>query len=868
LFFVLRSPFFVLRYLDRAVSTPSRLVSVAVPVPALDLLTYRVPDGVAVPPCGARVLVPLGARRVTGIVTAHAPGGVQPEVVRDLADVLDAGAFLPDSIVGLAAWVAEYYACGPGDAMSAAMPPFAWVESELRVRSTEPGRAQPAAAGRATLRSSVLALLGDGAWTPVRSLAYQLEHAGTGRRGRPVPVRAAVRLLQAAGLVEVEDVLTGRSSAFRTARIAAITAAGQSALEALQDTADAGSQKSGKGGETVAVGRALGPKQRDALAALAGVPGGLDLAALRDRTLTADVVQRLAARGLVTIRTERVERDPFEGSVVVAPDAGANHGTHELTTEQAEALARLSELAARGTFATALVHGVTGSGKTELYLRLADQVRNAGRSVLVLVPEIGLTPALAGIFRSRFGDRLAIQHSGLSDGERHDQWHRIRRGDVDVVVGTRSAVFAPLASLGLVIVDEEHDGSYKQDENPRYNGRDVAIVRAKREGALAVLGSATPSLESYHNAASGRYALVTMARRVLDRPLAQVSVVNMREEYAREGPDVVLSRALVEAIQARLERGQQVLVLLNRRGYATAVFCRQCANRLECPNCSVSLTIHAGSKGVRRGRCHYCNYSVAVPAACPHCAAPYLEQTGFGTERVEQEVKAVVPGARVARLDRDTIRRRGAAAELLGRFARGEIDVLVGTQMIAKGHDFPRVTLVGVVSADVGLGLADFRAGERTFQLLTQVVGRAGRGEERGEAIIQTLFPEHYSIRHACRQDYPAFFEEELAFRRAMRYPPAVSLVNGIVRAPTLQAAMQDAATIVQRLQQAAGGSDVRVLGPAPAPFVKLRGEHRAQFFVKSANRPAVRAAIRQVLDGVPDLRRRLVIDVDPMSVL
>jgi primosomal protein N' (replication factor Y) len=391
-------------------------------------------------------------------------------------------------------------------------------------------------------------------------------------------------------------------------------------------------------------------------------------------------------------------------------------------------------------------------------------------------------------------------------------------------------------------------------------------MRAKRENALVVLGSATPSLESYHNALNGRYGLVELKKRVLDRPLAAVTVVNMRDEFAERGPDVVLSQALFDAVGARLSRSEQVLILLNRRGLASAVFCRQCAGTIDCPNCSVSLTIHTGPRDTRRARCHYCNYSTLVPKACPTCAAPYLEQAGFGTERVEQEIAAAFPRARVARLDRDTIRKRGAAAALLSDFAAGRIDVLVGTQMIAKGHDFPRVTLVGVISADVGLGLADFRAAERTFQLLTQVVGRAGRGEEAGEAIVQTLYPEHYSIRHARRQDYQAFFEEELAFRRAMQYPPFVALTNGIVRAPQLARAMTDAATIVQGLRQL--GTDFRVLGPAPAPFVKLRGEHRAQFFVKASKRAAAREALRAVLDTQPDLRRRIAIDVDPMTVL
>jgi primosomal protein N' (replication factor Y) len=510
---------------------------------------------------------------------------------------------------------------------------------------------------------------------------------------------------------------------------------------------------------------------------------------------------------------------------------------------------------------------VTGSGKTEVYLRLAGIVRASGRTALMLVPEIALTPAVASALRRVFAERVAIQHSGLSDGERHDQWQRIRRGDIDVVVGTRSAVFAPLAHIGLIVIDEEHDASYKQDESPRYNGRDIAIVRGQRAGALVVLGSATPSMESYHRALSGKYDRVVLERRVLDRPLASVTVVDMREEYAALGPDVIVSRALSEAIRQRLERREQAIVLLNRRGFATAVFCRQCAGTLDCPNCSVSLVVHGDGSTASRARCHYCNYSVRVPGQCSLCAGPYLEQAGFGTERVEAEVKRLFPDARVARLDRDAVRRRGALTELLTRFRTGAVDVLVGTQMIAKGHDFPRVTLVGVVSADVGLGLADFRASERTFQLLTQVAGRAGRGDQVGEAIVQTLYPAHHSVQLACRQDYPAFYERELHFRRSMRYPPTVALVNVVVRSRTFAGAMDDAADLVQQLR-AGGDRDFQVLGPAPAPIGRLRGEYRAQLLIKGANRKRMRESLVAILAKRPDIARRTVVDVDPQTVL
>ena len=752
-------------------------VHVAVPVPGLDLLTYAVPEGMATPAVGARVVVPLGTRVVTGIVIERGvrPLSVQVEV-KPLRQVLDEGAFVPEEVVALARWTAEYYAAGVGDTIPALLPPMA--------------------------------------------------------RG-------------------------GRADAHKTTRMAAITATGMEAI-----------------GASVVRG-----KQREGLELLSGAPTGMATSALSARGIAADAISRLAKHGYISLRNDRVDRDPFAGSdpkfavdaqkgVRPHPErAGSRSGSdpRPLTAEQTAAVARLRALAETGAFHVALLHGVTGSGKTEIYLRLAADVRARGRRVLMLVPEIALTPAMASVFREAFGDRVAIQHSGLSDGERHDQWQRIRRGEIDVVVGTRSAVFAPIEQVGLIVVDEEHDGSYKQEESPRYNGRDVAIVRGQRAGALVVLGSATPSMESYHNAVTGRYERVVLERRVLDRPLAAVTVVDMREEYAAEGPDVILSRALRDGIRARVARGEQALVLLNRRGFATAVFCRQCAGTLDCPNCSVSLVVH-GDGHSRRARCHYCNYTARVPIVCPLCAGPYLEQAGFGTERVEAEVAAACPGARVARLDRDAIRRKGSLAALLSKFRDGEIDVLVGTQMIAKGHDFPRVTLVGVVSADVGLGLADFRASERTFQLLTQVAGRAGRGERLGEAIVQTLYPGHYSIQLACRQDYPAFYEREMQFRRAMKYPPLVSLVNTVVRSRTFAGAMDDAADVVQKVREADG--QIRVLGPAPAPLGKLRGEYRAQLLIKGTNRKRIRERLQAALAARPDLQKRIVVDVDPMSVL
>ena len=741
-----------------------RFISVAVPVPFLDQLTYRVPESLESPPVGARVHVPVGSRTVTGCVVEHGLNGAVPDGLKEIVDVVDREPFLPPHVVELCRWVADYYLAGIGDAIAAAMPPGA--------RRT--------------------------------------------------------------------------ASGFKLRRVAALTAHG---MAFVQDPASGG----------------ITGKQRNALEAFVGATTALPLADLRDRGVTADVIGRLAARGLVTISAEADERDPFERSTLTGhePESAAR----QLTTEQADALSVLGPLAESGAFKVALLHGVTGSGKTEIYARLAGLVQQRGRQTLLMVPEIALTPSVAAIFRRAFGDRVAIQHSALSDGERHDQWHRIRRGEVDVVVGTRSAVFVPLSRLGLIVVDEEHDTSYKQEEAPRYHGRDVAIIRAQREQALVVLGSATPSMETFFNAEHGKYTRISLARRVLDRPLAAVRVVNMRQEYADEGPDVVISRALVSAIDDRLARHEQVLVLLNRRGYSTAVFCRQCGDTFECPNCTISLTIHSARQGWR-ARCHYCNYSMMVPKACRKCAAPYLEHVGFGTEKVEGHLRDRFPDARIGRVDRDSVRRRGALSSLLSRFAAGELDVLVGTQMIAKGHDFPRVTLVGVISADVGLGLADFRAGERTFQLLTQVAGRAGRGERTGEAIVQTLYPEHYSIQFACRQDYAAFYERELTYRRSMRYPPTVALVNAVVRGRSFEDAMQTAQDLVRRLEPLAAVAGFLILGPAPAPLLRLRGEHRVQFFLKGTRRADMRQALKSVLGEMPEVRRRVIVDVDPLSVL
>ena len=731
-------------------------MSVAVPIPALGLLTYTVPAELPMPAVGARVIVPVGSRTLTGVVMGEAAAADVAYTIKPVKSVLDDHPFVPADVIKLTEWVSDYYLAGPGATLAAALPPHG---------------------------------------------------------------------------------LSSRVARFKTVRVVSATAA---ALDEFLPN--------------------LTPKQREIIDLLKASPGGITLPALRRRGVSAAAITRLTALALVAIRAERVDRDPFDHAVSAIEPMPAR----EATADQKHALHTLLPLATARSFHVALVHGVTGSGKTELYLRLAEAVRRTGRGVLVLVPEIALTPQVAAVFRARFGSGVAIQHSGLSDGERHDQWHRIRGGDVGVVIGTRSAVFTPLKQPGLIIVDEEHDTSYKQDETPRYHGRDVAIMRGKFANALIVIGSATPTIESYTNALEGKYTLVSMKRRVLDRPLAGVSVVNMREEFAARGEEVVLSRPLLQAIAARLERQEQSLILLNRRGFAASIICRQCSAVLDCPNCSISLTVHRRGQAFQ-GRCHYCNFMKLVPNACERCAAPYLERIGFGTERVEAEVRQAFPAARVIRIDRDSVRRKGSLVELLARISTRDVDVVIGTQMIAKGHDFPEVTLVGVISADVGLGVADFRSAERTFQLLTQVAGRAGRGERSGEAIIQSLLPNHYSIKLACAQDYRAFYDKEIEFRRAMRYPPQVAMVNIVVRGRSFEEAMDGAHALADA---ARGAKGFAILGPAPAPLTKLRGEHRAQFFLKGTSRKAMREALQLAVSRQPQLAKRISIDVDPLSML
>jgi primosomal protein N' (replication factor Y) (superfamily II helicase) len=601
-----------------------------------------------------------------------------------------------------------------------------------------------------------------------------------------------------------------------------------------------------------------GAAQVRVLEKLKAAGGSLSVADLaRDDASIRGAVQRLAEKGILRLEDERVMRGP-------AVLEGTSASGLVPTDEQAAAVRALQAATAQGEFRPFLLHGVTGSGKTEVYFRAAEHALAAGRGVLILVPEIALTPFLVRAAKARFGNSVAVLHSELSLGERYDQWWMIREGQSRVVVGARSAIFAPIAGLGLICVDEEHEGAYKQEENPRYHGRDLAVARAQIEKAVVVLGSATPSAESYDNALKGKYTKLALTTRAGSSGLPKVSIVD-RRAAAKAGDDPVLTNPLRAALEKRLERKEQSLLLLNRRGFATSLLCRECGTQLACKNCSVLLAIHYGGA---RAVCHYCGFECATPDTCGACKGSYMKLSGYGTEQLAEMVARAYPEARVARLDRDAVRRRGELAKVLRAFELGETDILVGTQMIAKGHDFPKVTLVGVVDADVGLGLPDFRAAERTFQLLTQVAGRAGRADLPGEVVLQSHMPDHYALEFAVEQDYEGFFAREIEHRRTMGYPPRAALINLMFLSRKPEEGQEHAAFVARALRQRSN-RQFMVLGPARAPLARLRQEHRFQILLKGSRAP-MRDAVKKVLVERfgPQRWPGVTVDVDPINVM
>ncbi|RMF72902.1 MAG: primosomal protein N', partial [Acidobacteria bacterium] len=576
----------------------------------------------------------------------------------------------------------------------------------------------------------------------------------------------------------------------------------------------------------------------------------------------AEAVRRLAQDGLLCVREIEIEPPPLP--VAELPTARPE----TLTDAQREAVAWIGERLARGTFHQAVLFGVTGSGKTEVYLRAAERALAAGRPVIFLVPEIGLTPQVARALSARFGEAVSVLHSGMNDRQRFRAWRRARDGEARIVVGARSAIFAPVERPGLIVVDEEHDAGYKQEESPRYHARDLALIRGREAGAVVVYGSATPSIECWSRAGRAVAALLELPERVGEGRLPEVEVVDMRREFRETKSDDPLSRRLTGLLGETLARGEQAIVLLNRRGYTRALVCRACGEAVSCGDCSVPMTWH---KVGGKLRCHYCAASRPRPESGPACGSEYLADIGSGTQQIEELVAERLDGARVLRLDRDAARSPARLAETLGRFARGEADVLVGTQMVAKGHHFPRVTLVGVLSADAGLWLPDFRAAERTFALLMQVAGRAGRGERPGRVVVQALKPEHPAIASALAHDYRGFAEREWRARRALRYPPAAAMAVLLVRDEDQMRAFERAG-VLRRAIHDAGEGHVAVIGPAVAPLARLRGEWRVQLIVRALKRRrlalALRAGLGRLLGESRVMPRWLSVDVDPVQVM
>jgi primosomal protein N' (replication factor Y) len=803
---------------------------------ALAPLTYRVPaDLAATVAVGCRVKVPLGKRQVVGYVVAEA--SAPAEGARDVLDVLDLDPLLTPDQIALAGFAARYYLSPLTEALRLTHPPDLDLEAAHGVAITETGR---------------LALARAGDLLTVPGLEVSDDEARLlGALGNE-PTDAAAALRRAPRLAHRDLVaLAGRG-------LITLQAAGYAPRQApaTERTARLGPAADP---EAVAAAGRRSPRIAALLAHLAAAGGPVAVEALRaGDPAVSGRLRTLASRGLVVMEARERRRDPF------ADRPAAPHPEPELNLDQANAVMVLTAALREGGFRPYLLDGVTSSGKTEVYLRVIREALRRGRSAIVLVPEISLTPQLAARFRARFPDGLAVLHSGLTDGQRQDEWRRVRRGEARVVVGARSALFAPVSDLGIIVVDEEHDPSFKQEEGLRYHARDLALVRGQQAGVPVILGSATPSLESGYGVEKGRLTRLRLPRRATPQPLPDVEVVDLRTyQLDAEG---ILSAPLHQALGETLAAGRQAIMFLNRRGFSPIVLCQACGQPVRCRDCSVSLTYH---KRRRLLVCHYCGHERAVPPACPTCSAERLDPLGLGTERVEEVLRERFPAARVGRLDRDTARGSRLQA-ILDATAAGDLDVLVGTQMVTKGHDFPGVTLVGVIDADRALHLPDFRSAERTFQLLSQVAGRAGRGTEPGRVIIQTHSPEHHAIRCAQAHDHAAFHAAELRFRAELGYPPVGHLVGCRVEGADEAEVVAGAHALAARLR-AAAPSDVTVLGPAEAPLARLRGKTRWQILLRSLRRPALhevaRVAVAHRTDGLPRTLR-LIVDVDPQSML
>lgn len=826
--------------MDERITLP-QYVEVAVPLGVRRTFTYRLPLAFrSAARTGARVRVQLGRQLLTGYIVAlydALDSALDVAEVKEIEELLDAEPLITPETLELTRWISHYYLAPWGEVLKAALPAGVNARFERVLAITVEGRDELARLPEAramTLKAKLLRLLAEEGAMPLRQAQRALNDE---RVARIVPE------LERAGWIAVKHRVRGTVARAKRRKCVRLRPVEE------HRTPDAA--------------RSLTAAQQRIVETLIAAGGEMFFTELIERAhASASTIAALERQGIVEVAAREVRRDPLAGAEIPPLD------DVQLTPAQRDALDRIVASLDRKAYATYLLHGITGSGKTEIYIRAMRACLERGRSALMLVPEIALTPVFSRRLRAYFGEAVAILHSSLSAGERFDEWMRVRRGEARVVIGTRSALFAPVHDLGLIVVDEEHDPSYRQQESPFYHARDAAVVRAHKANAVAVLGSATPSLESFHNAQTEKYGYIHLPERIGGRSLAEAEIVDMRAVFARRGRADAFSDELLQALSETLARREQAIILLNRRGYANFVLCRACGERLGCPQCDVTLTYH---KRERALVCHYCNFRRRPPARCPSCGSEYLYLVGEGTEQIEDLLRAHFPSARIARLDRDTASRRRVYEQTILRFAAHDIDLLVGTQMIAKGHDFPKVTLVGIVSVDAGLALPDFRAAERTFQLITQVAGRAGRGDAPGRVLIQTYHPDHYAIRFACAQDYIGFYQHEIEFRRAFEYPPFVALASVLVQDEELGSLVKRANELKRALDRANHKGACRVLGPAPAPISRLRGRHRAQILIKARRRADLRAMLEMAMADTEDQRLWLdgtCIEIDPVNLL
>jgi primosomal protein N' (replication factor Y) len=819
---------------------------VALAVPLDMVFTYTIPPGME-PVVGGRVLVPFRQQRMSGIVVELHDRPPQVKT-KKIIEALDISPVLDEQLLKLGQWIANYYLAPVGEVFRTMLPLSAEFKRAVVYHITDQGHMALHLAGMSG-SSARSQRTPEDQLVEFRVLDYLAERENVREESLRSATRSSKALL--AGMVRKkwiarEDVSAARESS-RTIKVAVLL--GAEASPPLD------------GSETRPHTGRLNESQRALIDALAAAGGRVPVEVLRGLEIPRTTLSTLVRRGLVELVDEpqdrtmsklKPRRSPFE---------------FEFSPAQKNALARIDEGMEARKFSGMLLHGVTGSGKTAVYLAGMREVLEKGRSAILLVPEIGLTPAVAADLHQIFGDEVAILHSGLSDAERAEQWHRIKNEQARMVVGTRSAVFAPVSDLALIIVDEEQDSSYKQEETPRYHARDVAVIRAKMAGAVVVLGSATPSLESYYNATKNKYALLELPDRVEQRPLPEVEILDMRLEFQETGQEQVISRKLAAEIRERLEKKEQVMVLLNRRGYSPVVLCRTCGKKLECRNCAIALTHH---KREHKMECHYCGFIAPVPKKCVHCGSEYVYFVGTGSEKLEELLHGMFPQARIGRLDRDTVRGRDDFERALNALNEGELDMLVGTQMIAKGHDIHGVTLVGVVGADTALGLPDFRAAERTFQLLTQVAGRAGRGQSPGKVVLQTYFPDHYAVKFAAQHDFAGFYDKELQFRAWMHYPPYSAIANVLIRSEKLDEALAWSGELGRWFEKTRH-EGIRVLGPAAAPIVRLKRDYRYHFILKSPSRQKMNTLLRAMLAEasarkIP--RTQIIVDVDALWLM